>query len=37
MTRIKAVLDHDTRAGKIADLLAEFGSPRVTHETEVCE
>ena len=29
--------DHETRVGKITNLLAEFGSPRVADETEVCE
>ena len=37
MTRVKSAPDHETRLGKIADLLAEFGSPLVADETEVCE
>ena len=36
MTRVKAAPDHETRVRKIADLLAEFGSPRVADKTEVC-
>jgi hypothetical protein len=37
MTGAKAAPKHETRSGKIADLLGEFGSPRVAVETEVRE
>jgi hypothetical protein len=33
----KRVPKRETRLGKIADLLSQFGSPRVADETEVCE